>query len=179
MFCLEAIKVCKLDRVLLLPEEHPRHKANVASIEHRIAMLEIATQKCSQLEVVRLHSDRFTVRDTLPEIYACTRNATLTMLLGSDVVTHMERWPDINDLLATISLAIGLRGTESVESVSEIIRSLRPENSSSSLTQVQYIHTPHTHAASSRVRESLGQDSDIDPSVMAYALHHALYIQPA
>jgi nicotinic acid mononucleotide adenylyltransferase len=138
-------------------------------------MLELATSAWPQLEVVRLRSDRFTVRDTLPEIYSYVHGAELTMLLGSDVAKHMVSWPGITNLLTEMSLAIGLRGADSIDDVSRVIQLLEAEKPIS----VQYVVTPHIHAASSQSRKQLAQDRDLDPVVVAYALRNALYTSPA
>jgi nicotinate-nucleotide adenylyltransferase len=173
-FCLEAIETCGLSRVLLLPEEHPRYKEGVTPIEQRVAMLRLAAQACPQLEILCLQSRCFTVRETLPEIYAFAPDTELTMLLGSDVAGHMASWPDVETLLKKVSLAIGLRKGISLSETQQIVQTLQEQTKIP--VRAQYLVTPKAHAASSRSRALLvHEDNDLDPEVTAYIVKHRLY----
>src|SRR5688500_13565413 len=92
-FCLEALRVCKLDEVLLLPERVPREKQNVADFSRRRSLLQDAVSARPALHVMVLNSDQFTVKETLPELQRKLGDAELTLLVGSDVVrTFLYRW---------------------------------------------------------------------------------------
>lgn len=169
-FCLEAKRVCGLDRVVLLPEQNPRGKENVTSLEHRIAMLELATKDYPDLEVLTLNSSRFTVEETLPELRRLFPDDELTLLLGSDVVNALAGgWPGIKDLCKKMKLVIGLRHGATKEAVDQTMEHLQHELGIA--IDYRCIESPEAQAASTKLR---GVEHS-DPRVAAYIAKHKLY----
>jgi nicotinate-nucleotide adenylyltransferase len=154
---IETMRACALDEVVFLPERLPRNKPDVTDITQRITLLEQATAATTKLRVVRLGSERFTVQDTLPELRQEFEGADLTLLVGSDVAhTFIYRWDGLDVLLGEVSLAIGLRDTDTREDMSMIMRRLEEELA----LPIAYtlIDTEHSHMSSSQLRGGKAAD---------------------
>lgn len=152
-FAREAIKVCGLDEVVFLPERLPRGKDNVTGLTERVALLREGLSG-EGLRVAQLASDRFTVKDTLPELLEMFAGSELTLLLGSDIaLTLTYRWEGLEILLASVSLAIGMRGDDSPDEIAGIITALEKEYGLAVTHTI--VQTEHAGLASSQIR--LGQ----------------------
>jgi nicotinate (nicotinamide) nucleotide adenylyltransferase len=171
-------EACRLDSVVFIPEQSPRHKSEVTGIHHRKAMLEQATAHHVGLKVALLTTSRFTVSETFPELQQLFDNAHLTFLIGSDVVRTLPRhWEGIELLLPIVSFAVGMRSGDTPEEVETLMK------------QVEMIHhhtiqytlippTPNAEISSSIIRRGSGSDAGhIAASTEAYIQQNSLYIQ--
>lgn len=166
-FALAAREACSLDEVIFLPEAEPRKKAIVTEMVHRMALIEKVTQTISELRVVELSSRQFTPESTLRELRHLLGDAELTLLIGSDVVSHLLDWPNITMLLSEVSLAIGMRAGDSEQRIREMLQL------SDIPLSPTFVHTPLSHAASSLVRE--GDTTHLAPRAAKYIGTHELY----
>ncbi|HEX9153598.1 MAG TPA: adenylyltransferase/cytidyltransferase family protein [Candidatus Saccharimonadales bacterium] len=151
-FAAEAMRVCGLDEVTFAPEHSPRGKQNVANLPYRIELLRRETSKTANMRVIELKSPRFTVKNTLPEIKAMFAGAKLTLLIGSDVVkTLLNRWGNLDTLLADTTLAIGMRGNDRQEDVDRTMACLRKKYG----LPVKYtiVRAPFSDISSTLIRE--------------------------
>ncbi|HSW81183.1 MAG TPA: nicotinate-nicotinamide nucleotide adenylyltransferase [Candidatus Saccharimonas sp.] len=151
-FAEETAKICNLDTVIFLPERHPRGKQNVTDLQHRVALLEQAIATHPNASVAILKSDRFTVKDTLPELRALCGNASVTLLAGSDVMRNLWQWPDLTTLFEHVSLAIGMRAGDTQGDIDEA--TVKAQRACKVPINLKYIYAPHAEIASSQVRES-------------------------
>jgi nicotinate-nucleotide adenylyltransferase len=125
-FAAEAMRQCKLDEILFLPEASPRGKPEVSPIDVRIASLVKVVQTLQAAKVIRLDHSQFTTARTLPALMRLCGNAELTLLVGSDVARTLSyRWDDLDILLRSTSLAIGLRAGDTHEQMTAIILDLQ------------------------------------------------------
>lgn len=108
-FALQALKEAKLDRIYLLPERYRSNKKDVAHFGHRVAMIRQAIKPHQGLDIIESHQVSFSVDKTLPLLRAQFINCQLVFLLGSDHLKSIDRWPRVNNLLATSELVIGIR----------------------------------------------------------------------
>lgn len=153
-FALGALEACGLDQIVFLPEHSPRGKNNVSHIDERISLLRDSLQD-ERLSVARLVTQRFTVKDTLPEIQSMFMDTKLTLLVGSDVVrTFTYRWEGLETLLSQVSLAIGMRSDDSPSEVAAIIARL--EKDYGITVKHTILHAKHADLASSRIRLKRG-----------------------
>jgi nicotinate-nucleotide adenylyltransferase len=162
-FAKAAQEAARLDQIIFLPELVPRDKTNVADINHRIAMLELAIADESAFKIAQLTSPQFTIQETLPEIQQLTADASLTLLVGSDVAKTLPYWPGITTLLANTTLAIGIRTGDEARQMEQILQQL-PE-----APRYQFIQTDHAHMASSGIRR--GSDHQQLYSEVANYIH--------
>jgi len=90
-FAKEAMKVCRLDTIVFMPERFPRGKPNVSPISERVTELEIALAETSFV-VLNAHADQFTVDETLTELEVLYPDTVFTFLIGSDVALYLPNW---------------------------------------------------------------------------------------
>lgn len=172
-FANEAARVCKLDKIIFLPELQPRGKQHVTYIDHRLALIQHAINDLTHFGVATLTSQQFTVPQTLPELQAMFTGATLTLLIGSDVARSLEYWPAIEVLLKNVTLAIGIRSSDSCAEIDAIMKHLQSHYK----IDIKYacIVTPDAHVASSQVRSNVTDVSHVHPAVARYIRQQNLY----
>lgn len=177
VFAEKALRVCALDEVVFLPEQKPRGKNQVTSIMHRLALIERATETIAGLRAVRLTSEQFSVKQTLPELHQAFCNSHLTLLVGSDVVrTFLHRWEGLHTLLADVALAIGMRSGDTPDAVTAIMNQLT--HAYGFPIHYTLISTPEADMASSQFRNGTADMSRLHPRVLAYMQKYQLYAQP-
>lgn len=161
-----------LDVVYFLPERCPRGKQDVASFAHRVVMLKQALRAFPNLEVLELADATFTTERTLPKLQREFADAQLVLLVGSDIVPSLARWPKVEALLRACELVIGLRGHDRQLIEAELTHlPVRPK-------ACIIFTTPETAASSGKVREALRNHYNAPgllPSVHVYSRQHKLY----
>lgn len=162
-FALATLRTCKLDKVVFLPEAQPRNKQDVTTISHRVTLLEAALANTSSLEVIRLLHPTFTVRHVLPQLRILFTGAELTLLVGSDVARSLPYWPDSDELLSEMSLAIGMRAGDTEEAVRQLVAS----------NDITFIRTDFSGLTSSQVRN--GKAAHLSETAAEYVRKNALY----
>lgn len=169
VFALAAIKQCRLDKVVFMPERSPRGKLLVSDFKHRLRMVRLALKAHRKLIALQLDDRQFTVEDTLPKLQARYAGAELVMLAGSDVVrTFGFRWPGLERLLSSVQLAIGLRTGQSQHDLQAFLDSLKIPLSA------VFIDGPHAHVSATDIRRG-GNLQGIEPLVQLYIQEHQLY----
>jgi nicotinate-nucleotide adenylyltransferase len=167
-FALAALKKCSLDKVVLLPERSPRGKLGVSDFTHRLRMLRLAVRPYRKLSVFTLDDKQFTIERTLPQLKDHFAGAELVLLLGSDIVhTFGFRWPNLQQLLASVELAISLRAGEAESDIRTFLDSLALP------LRFTVVEGPHAHLSASEVRN--GNMQGIEPLIRAYIEQHQLY----
>lgn len=176
-FALQALDAGKLDAVYFLPERRPRNKAGTEHFGHRVAMLKRATRPHRKLHVMELEDVSFSVATTLPRLRKRFPKAQLVLLVGSDVVSHMPSWANIDQLHKQAELIIGMRAADRLPLVQESVArwSVQPK----AVTVIE----SHAPAVSSRkIREALRKREYVPGllrSVERYSARNWLYISLA
>lgn len=99
-----AMERLELSKVLFIPCANPPHKAatTLASAEHRLAMLELATEHDLHFEVsdmeIRRGGYSYTI-DTIRELKRINPSAELYFIIGTDSLLELHTWKNIHDLL--------------------------------------------------------------------------------
>lgn len=150
-FSLEALRIFDLDEVVFLPEALPRGKPTATVISKRILQLNDAIASVKAARVMNLKGSRFTVRETLPELYQLFGSSQLTLLVGSDVVqTFLYRWDDLDMLLGRMKLAIGMRAGDTPDEMIAIMNSL--ESRYNIPITYELVFTQYDDVSSSRLK---------------------------
>src|SRR5688572_16122728 len=89
-FAEQALEACNLDKIFFLVEPRPRRKQGVRALEHREAMVRLATAKNDKYGVIQLEQTNFSVEETLPKLQALFEGAELHFLMGEDVFAHLN-----------------------------------------------------------------------------------------
>lgn len=178
-----AMEQLKLDRLVLIPDRVPPHKAlpeGSASPEQRLEMAALATAELGRRAEV---SDRELRRsgpsytsDTLAELRREHPEDTLWLLMGSDMFLSLQTWHAPEEIMALARIAPFSREAED-ESTAFAAQKARLERAYGA--QIQIVQNPEVRELSStEVRAALaaGRGSDLlPPAVYGYVLREHLY----
>lgn len=171
-FALQALKEACLDKILFLPERKPRKKQGITHHVHRVAMLQLATRAYPNLEVLELPDQRFYPR-TIARITKLYPDDELFLLLGSDTIYGLSKWPHVELLLKHCGLIVGVRGADQHITINELVRALpQPPTETCILTS----HAPDI--SSRTIRDALKHNQTTQgllTSIQKYAKQHWLY----
>lgn len=172
-FALQAIAEARLDRVYLMPERHHRAKTDVTHYGHRVAMIRRAILPHPQLGLLESVDISLSVDRTLPRLKAHYPGDQLVFLCGSDVVTKMGSWPNVNRLLEESELVVGIREGEKL--TKEQLNKQLPVQP----RQLLMIDSFAPHISSTSIRSALRERREVAgilASVRRYSDHNWLYI---
>ncbi|MCI0546690.1 MAG: nicotinate-nucleotide adenylyltransferase [Candidatus Rokubacteria bacterium] len=172
-----ALRLRRLDRVLLVPAGLAPHKAaGAASFEHRLAMAKLAAEGRPGLEVLDLEGRRpgpsYTV-DTLRELRRLDPGAALELLVGADMLLDLPRWKRAEEVVrAAQVVAFGRPGAASEGARRAFDEAFGPGS------HVWLDFSP-MDASSTAIRRRLMAGEAVqgllDPAVEAYLRRHGLY----
>jgi nicotinate-nucleotide adenylyltransferase len=126
-FALQAIETAGLDKVIFLPEPRPRHKLGVTHNSHRISMIQLAIKAYKKLDIMELPDKQFTIGSSLPRIIQVNPDATILMLIGTDVLAHISVWPHVRQMLKSVGLVIAVRGEKDERQAFQLLANLPVE----------------------------------------------------
>ena len=172
-FALSALNDSRLDKIYFIVEPLPRHKPGITHMAHRIAMVRLALRAHPKLEVLELPDKRFSVASTLPRLQKKFRNDELYMLIGSDVLQTLAKWPLAEELLTHVGLIVGLREDVRLDQALSYATAMpRP------LRELYILESLEPTIASKQIRHTFreGHNSkSVLPSVAKYIKQHWLY----
>ena len=107
----QALGQLKLERVLFVPAGQPPHKLDraVSSVEHRVAMTQLAIASDERFELSRVDVDRpgpHYTADMLALVRAARPRAELYLIIGSDSLRDLLLWHDPARVIAQARLAV-------------------------------------------------------------------------
>lgn len=173
-FAQAALSQADLEQVVIMPEPNPRSHAELAPLQDRISMLQLAIAGIPNIAVLHPVSERFSIAETLPKLHELYPTHQLVLLLGSDVVASFtNRWPDLALLFAETPLVIGLRGQDSEQSVTKAMAAVSRQFGVT--PHYQIVATAQPHITATTIRRGAYDNSQIDPHVSAYIAQHKLY----
>jgi nicotinate-nucleotide adenylyltransferase len=168
----EAVVRLKLDRMLFVAANRPSHKRapDLADVEHRIAMLRLATRGNAAFEVSRVEADRggfsYTV-NTLETLRHSIRG-DLFFLMGQDSLADFAGWRDPDRILELARLVVFPRGEGDMPSLPPSLR-----------RRVLYVKPPRIGISSTEIRRRFRRGLPvrywIPDSVLGYMTRHGLY----
>jgi nicotinate-nucleotide adenylyltransferase len=151
-FAHEAVDQCGLDKVFFLIEPSPRRKQGVKAFEHRVRMVQLAIQDEPRFGSIMLEQQRFTVADTLPALLKRFEGAELCLLIGDDGLSRLGDWPQIERLLKSVILIVGLRRLKKTEAKQHIETVLHTRGLK---LRYKMFETPESKISSSNIKRSL------------------------
>ncbi len=170
-FALIAKQRCGLEEVVFIPESKPWRKMHITPLEHRRKLLELAIGDQRGCSVATLSTNKLLIGPTINELTARYPGDTLVLLMGSDVARHLPQWRGIEHLLDQVEFIIGMRGKDTQEEITDILKQLGVIYTQP--VSFQLITTPEAHVSSSDLRHS-GRQHPIG-AVQAYISDHKLY----
>lgn len=166
-FARQALETCGLDKIFFLVEPRPRRKQGVRALEHREAMVRLATAKDSRFGMIVLGQASFSVEQTLPKLQVMFKGAKLHMLMGEDVLMHLNSWPNARELQNAVSFIIGTRAGDKVENT----RGIKFDTS--------FLVTEHQDISSSKIRLALKRGEapkGLPAELLPYIKENGLYV---
>jgi nicotinate-nucleotide adenylyltransferase len=178
----EALHQLKLARLLWVLTPLPPHKRDqlITSVEHRLAMLQLAIADNPAFELSRLELDRpgphYTL-DTVQLLAAQQPQADIILLLGSDSLGDLPAWHFPTDLLAACyQVGVMHRPGNSVDlsTLDSVLPGIK--------SKVKFIDAPLLEIASSEIRLRVKSGEPFRyyllPSVYEFIQKHNLYRDP-
>ncbi|PZN12280.1 MAG: nicotinate-nucleotide adenylyltransferase [Bacillota bacterium] len=169
-----------LDRVLFVPAGQPPHKdpSAVAAAEHRYRMTVLATAGNPYFYTTRLELDRsgpsYTI-DTVRQLAAMARPASLFFIAGADAVVTLPSWRGGTSLLDECELIAVTRPGFSRQALDDFLRALPPARR----RRVHLLPIPGIDISSTELRERVANGQSIrylvPPSVEDYVYKYGLY----
>lgn len=111
-FMKKSIDDNSLDVLILLVEKMPKHKQVFASYKDRLNMIRLATKNLPKIEIHRSLVDNFPISLELPKIKKKYPNSEIFLLIGEDVEKHIYDWPDVKNLLSSVSVIVAKRNLD-------------------------------------------------------------------
>jgi nicotinate-nucleotide adenylyltransferase len=168
----EAVARLKLDRMLFVAANRPSHKRapRLADVEHRMAMLRLATRGNRKFVVSRIEADEggpsYTV-NTLEALRRTTR-ADLYFLMGQDSLEEFGGWRHPERIVELARLVVVPRGDHDMPSLPAILR-----------RRIVYVKPPRIGICSTEIRRRLRRGLPVrywtPDSVLGYMTRHGLY----
>ncbi|MEM9800851.1 MAG: nicotinate (nicotinamide) nucleotide adenylyltransferase [Planctomycetota bacterium] len=197
-----AERVFGIERVLWIPASIPPHKADVelAPAPMRLAMLLIATACRSEWEVSTMELERegpsYTY-DTLLEVpdrvrhrllpkkdgglAARRRELELYMILGSDNLSGLPLWKNVDDVLSIAQPIVVWRGGETEDPLADLEGRL--EDRALERLQRGFLRLPPLPQSSTEIREALARgevpEGALSRPVLEFIVEKGLYGWPA
>ena len=168
----EAVTRLRLARLLFIPAARPAHKRNrrLAPVEHRLAMLRLATRGNPSFQVSRIEADRGGISFTAVTLEQLGRveRAEIYFLMGQDSLEEFHTWREPERIARLARLAVLPRGEREAPPLSPPLRG-----------RVVLLRSPRIGISSTEIRRRLRRSLPVrywvpDP-VLAYAARHGLY----
>lgn len=167
--CRSAMTKCALDKVYLLLERSPHRKQLVASFEHRLKMLELATKENPSIIPISLKTENITTRNTLDYLKVKNPESEYWYIFGSDILDHMKSWPDLEKLLNNFHLCVVLRKNSDREAIEQKLEQL-------TLTRYDVLPAVWSTVSSTIAKNALPSAEDyLNPLVQEYIIDNNLY----
>lgn len=172
----EAIESCKLSRLIFVPANIPPHKeedTEIASPEHRLKMLELATAGNNKFEVSDVEIKRQGVSytyDTVKHFADKNKERQIYLLLGADSLLELSGWHRYEELLELCRVVVFYRASADLTKVPKQINE-----------HYQLISTMRIDLSATDIRAKIGQGKSVIymvPEVVAkYLAEQKLYVQ--
>lgn len=178
----EAYSQLELDRLLWILTPEPPHKQEqfITSIEHRLAMVQLAIQNNPIFELSRVELDRPGPHYTLETVEMVAEqfpNADITPIIGGDSLRDLPKWHQPKELVQACHWVGVMRRPGEQEDLSALEQQV-PGISS----KVHYVDAPLLEIASREIRIRIADGRPfryyLHPAVYEYIIEHHLYQQP-
>lgn len=178
----DALELFELTRILFMPCACPPHKpaGELATAEHRLAMLQAAVEGDWRFEVSDLEMQRggtsWTI-DTARELRRLYPEAELTFIIGADSLLELHLWRDIGTLLGMCGFVTLVRPGTDLEALGRADLKLPPPWPERLKARIRAAHTVGISSTDIRYRIAEGMSIRylVHPAVEMYIAEHRLY----
>lgn len=172
-----ALKLLKLDRVMLLPAGDPPHKSNPTCKEDRLQMARLAARECEGLFACGIEIHRsgttYTV-DTLAQLRRDNPDTQWFYIIGADTLDVLHTWRRYPEVMQMCTFAVFGRAEEDVNRA----RIQQYEREFGAKFCVMPFNGPDISSTAIRERTARGESiAELVPtSVCNYIKDHGLYL---
>jgi nicotinate-nucleotide adenylyltransferase len=173
--CLVARAAAGLDKILVLVEKSPKRKQGVTPYGDRLYMVRLAFQHLHDVIVLDAKEDNITVKNTLPMIHKKYPKHRPVLIIGSDMLKHLDSWQDLHELLRAMDVFVILRKNSDQAETKKAIKKLEDKYNHAKFMVVPPVSTD---VSSSRVKTDLaesGASEAIHREVLHYIKDKKLY----
>ncbi len=164
----EAMRACRLDRVLFIPASFPPHKQGVTSAgyDDRFRMVEIACREEPGFEPSRLEAgggSNYSI-DTIERLRAERPGEELFFLIGADAFAEIRTWKRWEDVIRSVEFIVVNRPGYLFDAPGQ--------------ARVHRLESVEMPVSSSEIRRKLATGQPVDelpPGVMDYIRTRGLY----
>ncbi len=171
-----------LGEVIFLPVGKPPHKSDdfVASAEHRLKMLKLATANENRFSVSCVEVDRegttYTI-DTLEMLSRKDKNASFYFIIGSDTLFELKTWRSLERVMLLTDFICVMRPGQDEFSVRSYARILNAQYGN----KIYLANERGSNVSSSQIRALAAKNKLckglVPESVANYITQHRIYIQ--
>ena len=175
-FAKEALNKLHLDKVIIIPDNMPPHKANkgIAPAEMRLFMCRLALEKEEKIEVSDMEIKRtgisYTV-DTLRELKEIYPSDELFLLTGTDMFLTIDKWKSCEEIMSLATVVGAPRHKEDLEKVLVKEKELKNKGLNCQVLPLIPVET-----SSTEIRN--GKEEGLDNKVLSYIEQNGLYDCP-
>lgn len=173
--CLVSRAACELDEVLLMIEKTPKRKKDVTGYKHRKAMVELAVKDFTSINLEQTSEENITFEKTGKQLESKHKGATLVMIMGSDMLDHLQDWPGLEDWLANHELCVVLRENKDKAAANKSLDALHTKYANLKASVVPAVWSPVSSASIKQTIKKEGGSEQIHRDVMDYIRSHKLY----
>lgn len=158
---------CGLDEIWFIPTNEPPHKRKATSTsEHRLHMVEKATEHTAYFKVKSIELDRrgtsYTI-DTINELQEKYPTFFFSFIIGADMVEYLPKWKQIDELARKIQF-IGVK---------------RPNYRLTTCYPIREVNVPLIDISSTEIRKRIEMGLPVQyllpKEVYSYMKEHRLY----
>lgn len=173
--CLVAKAELELETVVILIEKQPHRKQDVTSYEHRLAIIDLATQEYPSIRMLQYDHDNVTIDNALPVLGQQFGDAQYWYIVGSDMIQHIGDWQNVEALFAAMHLCVILRDNQDERQTVQWLEVLKKQYSSLVYRVLPGVWSP---VSSSQIRNeiaSTGHSRYLHRGVLKYILTNNVY----
>lgn len=173
--CIVAKEACNLNNTVILLEHGPTRKHSVTAYTHRLEMIDLAIQNYPSIRMLEAPADNITFENLWPILNRQFGDAEYWYILGSDLLEHLDSWPDIETMLKHIKLCVFLRNNAYKKEVNLHLHELQAK-----FPDLEYKLLPEvwSEVSSSKIRDEIKQTGvsyDVEPAVLDYIKKQSIY----
>lgn len=173
--CLVAKGALELVQVCVMIEKKPKRKDGVTDYKHRKKMVELALDDFDTINFLDANTDNITFEETQQLLSKKFPGYQFVMIVGSDMLDHIEDWPGFEQWATKNSVAIVLRSNSEEKVVKKKVAALDKKLGKTQITVLPAVWSP---ISSSKIRSDIkktGHSDLVHRQTMSYIKEHKLY----
>lgn len=157
--CLVSRGALELDKVLIMVEKKPKQKSTVTDYKHRHKIIEFSIADFPFIKIFNSAHDNITFDNTVHLLEKEFPASQFCILVGSDILPEMQKWPGFDEWLANNSLAVILRDNKEQKLIQDLIKKINKKEPKSQISLLPAVWSP---VSSSSVKKDIKETRHSD-----------------